>query len=513
MAATPAVSSASRAARRRGVRPGHWATILSEWGLSAITTLGLAAVGWAGHTTHWTFGLGHFAAANHALPAGAAASPGAIPHDVSTSDGEAMAHEELVDEESPGEGDEPADGVVRLASPEALARTGIELVAVEERPLVDEVIATGVVRYDERRTAQLSSRVGGSVWRVIRHLGDAVAKGDVLVIVESREVGRLKADFLNALVAFEARREQVAILDEVKGAVMGRQVREATSALREARNHLTNAEQALVNLGFDVSVAQFDSLDDDARAAKIRTVGVPGELFAGTDPSHITSNLLPIHAPFDGVVIGRDAVVGEVVEAGEPIFELADVSTMWVVLNVSKEDAGRVAIGQALRFRPDGAGEEYSSRVCWVSTEVDRATRTLEVRAEITSPAGDLAATEPPLRANTYGSGRIEVDRRSLAVVVPRDAVQWDGSRWVVFIPGGGGKFTARTVEPGLRDGGMVEVRGGFADGGRPTHVVGQGSHVLKSQVMLDRLERGGPPKGVLKRGEPEQETAEAGAL
>jgi RND family efflux transporter MFP subunit len=433
---------------------------LATWGLSILTTAALAAVGWFGHATHWTFGLGHEAGHDAA-------------HHASASDDAAR-------------GDAPAaTAAVQFGSEDAVARTGIELVPVEERPLASELVASGVVQYDQRHIAQLSARVPGSVWRVEKHLGDSVRKGDVLLVIESGHVGELKADFLNALVAHEARREQLAILEEVQGAVMGRQLREARSALREARNRLTIAEQALVNLGLEVAIADYEPLDDGARAARIRTVGLPDALVAAIDPDRITSNLLPLYAPFDGIVIGRDAVVGEVVDPTEPIFEVADVSTMWIVLNVSKEDAAKVALGQRVRFLPDGAADEHESRVSWISTEVDEQSRTLEVRAEIGN------AARAALRANTFGKGRIEIDRRGSALVVPRKCVQWDGGQWVVFVPEGPSRFAARPVRTGLVQGAFVEILGDFAGAALPTHVVGSGSHVLKSQVLLERMEAG----------------------
>ena len=452
---------------------------LATWTLSIVTTAALAAIGWFGHATHWTFGLsGHGAghgSAEHAAP------------------------EHGAQAES-GHADSPAAeaDAVRFKSKEAMERTGIDIVPVEERPMVSELVASGVVHYDQRHIAQLSARVPGSVWRVEKHLGDTVKKGDVLLVIESREVGRLKAEFLNALVAHEARQEQLAILEEVKSAVMGRQLREAKSALREATNHLHNAEQALVNLGLNVSIADYEPLDDGARAARIRIAGLPESLLGVIDHDHVTSNLMPLCAPFDGIVIGRDAVVGEVIDPAEPIFEVADVSTMWVVLNISKEDAGRVALGQRVMFRPDGSTDEYESRVAWISTEVNEETRTLEVRAEISrGPAATVAAspdgrsTPAGLRANTFGNGRIEVDRRGTALVVPRSSVQWDGSRWVVFVPTGEASFAARPVSPGVQQGESIEIVGDFAGGARPTHVVGSGSHVLKSQILLDRMEAG----------------------
>jgi membrane fusion protein, heavy metal efflux system len=460
-------------ATRRTSHAFTWQRIVSElasWSLSLVTVAGLAAVGWFGHATHWTFSLdGHGAGAHGPDDHAAADHADGAP--------------------------ETAEGTVRFPSKEALERSGIEVVPVEKRPMVSELVCNGVVAYDERRIAQLSTRVPGSIWKVEKRLGDEVRKGDVLLVIDSQDVGRLKADFLNALVVYESRREQLAILEEVKSAVMGRQLREARAAMREARNHLSNAEQALVNLGFDISIRDYEPLDDETRAARIRTVGLPAALIAGLDSALVTSNLLPLYAPFDGVVVGREAVVGEVIEAAKPIFEVADVSTMLLVLNVSKENADKVAIGQPVRFRPDGSTAEYTSHITWISTEVNEETRTLQVRAEVanhTEPSVEASNDAPQaLRANTFGSGRIEIDRRGTALVVPRSSVQWDGSRWVVFVPAGESAFSARPVQPGVRNGELVEIAGDAAADPLFTHVVGAGSHVLKSQILLERMESG----------------------
>ena len=431
-------------------------TGLMSWMLSIATVACLAAVGWVGHATHWTFGLAGHAPDHGATPAhGGAAAVAATGGDV-----------------------------IAFPTREAVERSGIEVVPVEQRPLVSEIVANGVVRYNDRRLARLSSRVAGSVWRVEKRLGDRVAAGEVLLIVESSDVGRLKAEFLNALVELEARQEQLSILEEVKGAVMGRQLREARSACRQARNQLMNAEQALVNLGFDVSIAAFEPLDDAARATRMRTLGLDDDVLAGIDPRRVPSNLIPLRAPFGGIVIGRDATVGEVVEAGREIFEVADLSTMWVVLSITKEDAAKVAIGQPVRFRPDGAEDSCASTISWISTEVNDASRTLEVRIDVSGPAA------AQLRANTFGTGRIEVERIGTATVVPSQSLQWDGVRWVVFVPVGETSFAPQPVQPGLRQGGVVEIRGDFA-GGPPTQVVAGGSHVLKSKILLHRMESG----------------------
>lgn len=232
----------ARPQRTRITRVEVFAAIVS-WSLSIVTTAALAAVGWWGHSTHWTFGLGGHAA----------------PH----ADGGHAAAGHEPETRHPADTETAGQATVQFPTREAMERTGIELVPVKERPVVSELVVSGVVQYDQRHIAQLSARVPGTVWRVEKHLGDSVRKGDVLLVMESSEVGRLKAQFLNALVSYEARREQLAILEEVKGAVLGRQLREAKSAVRESRNHLINAEQALVNLGLGVSIGGYESLDDE----------------------------------------------------------------------------------------------------------------------------------------------------------------------------------------------------------------------------------------------------------
>ena len=447
--------------------------LIMSWLTSLGTLVGLAAVGWYGHHTHWTFGFGEsHDAADHA-------AADHVPH--ATADGEAGSADA-----SDGAG-EPSR--ITFDSAEDVQRSGIESVPVEVRPMVEEVVVNGVVRYDERRVAQLSVRAPGIVWRVGKRLGDPVQKGELLVVIDSAEVGRLKADFLTALVVFESKKEALAILEEIKGVVMGRQVREARSALREARNSLMNAEQALINLGFDVSIEAFASLDDDARAEKIRTLGLPDDIAKGVDHERVSSNLLPLVAPFDGVVIGRDVVVGEIADPSSSIFEIADLSTMWVVLNVAKEDAPRVKVGQKVVFRPDGSDEDVESHVSWISTEVDETTRTLQVRAEIaTGRPATSSEGVAGLRANAFGKGRIEIDRRPVATVVPAASVQSLGDEWVVFLPRDTTSFEVRPVRKGLESAEGVEIVGDLAN---ETHVVGPGSHVLKSQVLLERIESG----------------------
>jgi cobalt-zinc-cadmium efflux system membrane fusion protein len=263
---------------------------------------------------------------------------------------------------------------------------------------------------------------------------------------------------------------------------------EAEAEAREARFRRFNAQQTLINLGLPIRLEQLKGLSDEEMARKLQFLGLPKDVISELDPSTTTANLIPIIVPFDGVVIGREIVTGEVVEPSQPQFVIADVRKMWIMLDVRKEDAFRVALGQDILFETDGVPGDVHCKLTWISTEVDQKTRTVQVRAEVENPL--IEPTGGPegqrrLRANTFGTGRIRVRLQPEAVVVPVNAVQWDGDVNVVFVPGEEGKaFVARQVRIGGTTDDYVEILDGINAG---EQVVTSGSHLLKSELERRR--------------------------
>ena len=123
-------------------------------------------------------------------------------------------------------------------------------------------------------------------------------------------MGRLKAEFLSALVASDASEENLKLLEKGESSIPARQIR---LAAREHRIRLLNAEQALVNLGLAVRTDDFQLLPDIDRAARIHFAGLPpgGSSEPRSIPWRRASNLVPIVCSFDGIVVGRDVGLGE----------------------------------------------------------------------------------------------------------------------------------------------------------------------------------------------------------
>lgn len=371
----------------------------------------------------------------------------------------------------------------------------IEVHPVIERQMEEYVVAPGAITYVRNGVAALAARVPGSVWRVEKRLGDTVRQGDILVILDASAVGDAKARFLESLVDAELKQLTVDRLESAGEAVAARQLSEARSALRQALVTRFNSQQALINLGFSIRHEDFAGLSDVERSKKIHFLGLPSALADTLDRSSTSANLIPVVAPFDGVVINCDVVRGEVVSPERSELAIADINRMLLRLNINKEDALRVAVGQPIEYVADGIPGTLSCKINWISTELDDKTRTLQALAEVDNPVVDTdgdGVSHRLLKANTYGVGRIRVRNQPSATAVPAMAVQWDGQKHYVFVEkqaldGNAGTviYYPRLVVPGTIDDGFVEIVKGLEAGER---VVVDGSHMLKSEMATRRL-------------------------
>lgn len=379
---------------------------------------------------------------------------------------------------------------VQLASAEAFEKTGIDIRPVRRQPMVESIAANGEVVYDETRIARLSARLPGTIWRVGKAVGQRVVKGEVLALVDAAEVGKAKSDLLQALAEVDLKGKTLERLRPLAGqAIAGSQYQDAEAAQREAQIRLAAAQHALLNLGLPIKPDDLKGLNDEEAARRIQFLGLPDYLTKTFDAASTTSNLLPVTAPLDGVVVTRQAATGEVVDASKVLFVVADVSQVWVTLDFRVEDARLVTLGKTIRFRHDGhqGKEDLTGVVAWVSTAVDEKTRTVKARADFPNASGEL-------RAGTFGTGRVVLREEKDALVVPTDAVHQLGDCNVVFVRDKDflkedslKLFYVREVRPGAKseDGKLTEIIVGLLPG---EVVATRGSDVLRAQLMKDQL-------------------------
>jgi cobalt-zinc-cadmium efflux system membrane fusion protein len=371
---------------------------------------------------------------------------------------------------------------IQLASRQAMERAGIKTEKVKTGSMTEAVTAPGEIIYNPTRMARVSSRVPGTVRKVLAPVGAQVRRGEVIVLVDSADVGRAKVDFLQAAAQVNLRSAVLEQLRKAESVVPRARMLEAQTALQEAKIRRLGAEQALANLGLEVRPEEFKGLEPAELARRVRLLGLPPDVVQSLDEKLTAANLLPVRAPQSGEVVARLVGAGEAADATKVIIVLADTHHLWVMLNVRQEDAGRLAVGQRIRFRPDDGGRPVEAAISWLSPSVDPKTRTVQVRAELPNPKGAL-------RANTFGTGSVVIRQEPNAVRVPNNAVHSDGQCQIVFVLDKGSAsasapvvFHVRSVRTGARDDRHTEIIAGLLPG---ETIATQGSETLRGKLLL----------------------------
>jgi cobalt-zinc-cadmium efflux system membrane fusion protein len=348
---------------------------------------------------------------------------------------------------------------------------------VNKLPLIEEVEANGLIEFSPKHYVRVSSRTNGTLWRIEKQLGDLVKPGDLLAIVEAPQVGNLKADLLRSMTQLAWRRETVSRFQSVGEAVAEKQLMEARAAEREAHVNLLNAAQLLSNHGADVDLAELQGLSNDKALEKIRYAGIPEKIVAELSAPGMNSSLVAIKCPLEGVVIQRNGAAGETIETGKMLFEVADPRQMVFKMDVRREGASKILLGQKVNFQVDGAFSVGRAEITWIGVEVNEITHTVEARGNIE------VIPEGGLKAHAFARCRIETAHRE-ALQIPHAALHASEFGFVAFKRKGELEFEVVTIQRGTDKGEMVEVLSGLAEG---DVVATEGSHALWSAYVLQR--------------------------
>jgi Cu(I)/Ag(I) efflux system membrane fusion protein len=313
-----------------------------------------------------------------------------------------------------------APGTVRIA-PGKLQTLGVRTAVVEEMPaLVGTVRATGTIVLDERRQVVVTTRAEGWVEALaVAATGDTVRRGQVMAQLYAPELLTAEKEYLLA-----------------------------RSLAADGHADMGHGQPA------DLVAAAL---------SRLRALDVPAEEIARLQRSGEAARLVPVRAPADGVVIDKPVVAGMRVAPGEPLYRLADLSSVWLVAEVPEREVGLVRPGQAAHATLTAyPGRRFDGVVDFIYPTLAKETRTARVR--IVLPNRDRA-----LLADMYASVTIDTpytgDGPLLAV--PESAVLEGGARPVVLLDLGEGRFQSRIVHLGARGDGRVEVREGLRAGDR----------------------------------------------
>ncbi|GMU83754.1 MAG: hypothetical protein AMXMBFR47_36240 [Planctomycetota bacterium] len=350
----------------------------------------------------------------------------------------------------PGEGEHGREEGRLVLSEKAIRQSGIEVAAASGGELEQALTLPGEIVLNADKVAHIVPRVGGIVRRVDKNLGDDVQAGEVMAILESRELAEAKATYLagqQRLALAEANLKSAAEL-HTKKIMPDLEFLAIKKAKAEAEIEFQSADNKLHALG--VAEAQLEEM-----------------------PRHAASlAMYELRAPFAGTVVEKHCSLGEVLSGETDAFVLSDLSTVWVKITVYTQDMGRVRVGQAVEIRADGIGTTATGNVCYIASVANEATRTLYARVDLPNP-------ERQWRPGTFVTASVVIGREAVPVSVPIDALQRLKSDAVVFVAEGEG-FEPRIVTVGRMNGTRAEITDGLKPGER--YVV-KGAVILKAEL------------------------------
>lgn len=341
-----------------------------------------------------------------------------------------------------------APQVVRLDTTEV--RLGGIVVGRADTVSVGQLQVTGTITYDAGRVSEIGARTAGRVTVMRAALGDRVTQGQVLAVLESPDVGQLRAT-----------------------------ERQATALLGIARENYSR-ESGLAKQGIS-SRKELLLAEAELRRAEAEVRGV-SERLRVLGASGGSGSRFVVTAPFAGVVVARQASLGEMAEPTDSLFTVADLSRLWIELDVFERDLARVRVGQPVSITVTAYPDRvFPGRIVYVGDILDPKQRTVRARVEV--PNADRA-----LKPGMFARAAISVGAGGVGmVVVPQSAVQEFKGRHVVFVPGARpGEFRPLVVEPGEAvDGDRIEIRSGLVAGSR---VVVAGAFALRSELSKDEI-------------------------
>ncbi|MGH7343142.1 MAG: efflux RND transporter periplasmic adaptor subunit, partial [Candidatus Rokuibacteriota bacterium] len=228
--------------------------------------------------------------------------------------------------------------------------------------------------------------------------------------------------------------------------------------------------------------ATHDAHDTEVAAARQRLLllGLSAERVARLESaSHVVSEVT-VPSPASGLVVMRSVNPGQVVGAGQELFVVTDLSSVWVIGDLYEKDFPSVRVGTLTTITvPSAPNARLRGRVAYIDPRVETATRTAKVRVEVPNTGGDL-------RLGMFVTATFETGPTQRVTVVPRAAVQTIGDRNVVYVPveGEDAKFAERPVKLGSPTGEVVQVLEGLKPGEK---VVTEGSFMLRAEAGRNR--------------------------
>ena len=320
-------------------------------------------------------------------------------------------------------------------SPTQRIMANVATVEATMETLNKEINAVGIVQYDQSRQARVTAWAAGRIDRLyVTSVGAIVSKSNPVAEVYSPDLIAAQQEYLLAL---------------------------------KSRNQLNNSPFTSISQNGEGLVA--------AAKERMLLLGVKANQIAALERNGKPTIRLPIYSPYSGVVIEKMVQQGQYVNAGEVLFNIADLSSIWVEVEIYENEFPYVHVGEQIEIRSQSFPQNsFNGRISFIYPFLDPKTRTLKARVEIANP-------DIKLKPDMFVNAIIKQPLDS-SIVVPVTAVMDTGKRQVVWVESSPGRFESREVRVGQRSNDKIQILSGLNPGDK---VAVSGGYLIDSESQL----------------------------
>ena len=377
-----------------------------------------------------------------------------------------------------------ADAKVEAANADAPSQRSFKLTPAQRANLViepvtghvfrDEVTTDGKIAVNDDRATSVFSPNSGVVKRLAVKPGDTVSAGQLLFTIEATDMVQAQNDFITAVDGLSTAQSQLKL-----------------AQLNEQRQHELFKATAGPRKDWEQSQADLATAESNVSSAEIALEAVRNRLrllrkteqeIADFQKSGKINPETPIYAPIAGTVIQRKVGPGQFITsgpsdpAGDPVFVIGDLSSVWLIANVREADALKAHLGQDVEFKILAAGDRvFSAKINYASETIDPASRRLLVRATVDN-------SDRVLKPEMFARVTIITAEEHKSPAVPKDAIIYEGDETHVWVVGDDGSLELRAITTGLISDSYVEVTKGLKE---------QEQIVTKGALFIDRAAGG----------------------
>jgi len=412
---------------------------------------------------------------------------------------------------------------------------GIKIWQVKRDKLEETLEANGVLEADPARLVKVTSRVGGKVLKVLVNTGDRVYKGQPLIIIDSIEIAEAnenylqtkakaelskknlerqkkmiklglyskkpmedagnklaedRAEFVSSSSNFDMANKNFQRIKELfeEGITSGKQLDQAQTEYEIAKAQLEKnkakfeisknyyeRENKIYNMNL-FNRQELENAENEYQRALIEFNGAKNKV---NILGQASTGRFYINAPQSGILLERDVSTGEAVDPSKTLLIILDTSRLWAIISVYEKDGDKIKEGSFCNIKINSIHNRiFSGYISYISPVLDIKSRTLKVRVELNN-------TDSVLKPEMFISALIKLSSKN-AVIIPKEAVQQQESKDVVYLFNEPDKFLSRQVKIGSETELYYEVVEGLKEGDK---IASSGSFNIKSELLKNTLE------------------------